>query len=595
MQNRFGILVGCAIVLPGLIVVLVACTNGNDVGGDANSARLPVTVSGKVTGAQGVIGNAIVQVQGTANKVTTAQDGTFTLHGEGLGGRDTVTITAWAQDHYIGWTTMTATSGHNTDTPIEIEIKPLFEGDNHAYTWFNFEGKTGAASCGLCHREYPEWQADSHSQAARNPRFISMYRGTNLQGQRGQPTQFATDGKALPPDPNLPNYGPGFRLDNGDRPGNCAACHTPMAAKIETQNGCAWSGCHSPLTADRAEAVGATTQTIRGVSATGHFGIGEEGVGCEFCHVIRDVILDPATGLPSANAPGIMSYRLQRPPEGHKVFFGTLTDANREEVTYSPVQSQSQFCAGCHYGVMGGVVNISAMQMVGGVEVYSSYKEWLESPWSNPQTGKTCQDCHMPARTNVFSVPPELGGVARPQHKYHDHTMAGTTSQALMWNAVSLTGEATRNGGALNVSVRVTNDKTGHAVPTDAPIRSVMLIVEAVDASGQLLTRRTGPTLPEWTGNYAGQSGRAFAKILKDTWTGEMPTAAYWRPVELIEDTRLFPMKTDTSTYAFDLPDGAVATVRVKLVYRPAFQRLAQQKGWGDSDFVMNELILTVK
>ncbi len=288
-----------------------------------------------------------------------------------------------------------------------------------------------------------------------------------------------------------------------------------------------------------------------------------------------------------------MSFQLQRPPEGHKVFFGTLTDANREEVTYSPIQSQSEFCAACHYGVMGGVVN--NMQMVGGVEVYSSYKEWLNSPWSDPKSGKTCQDCHMPAKTNTFSVPPELGGVARPQHTYHDHTMAGTTSQALMWNALTLTSEAKRDGDTIQVNVNVVNDKTGHAVPTDAPIRSVMLVVEARDAQGNLLKQQRGPILPEWAGNYSGRSGKAFAKVLQDKWTGEAPTAAYWRHVSILEDTRLFPMKPDASAYVFALPDGAVATVHVKLIYRPAFQKLAQEKGWGDTDFIMNEINLTVK
>ncbi len=172
--------------------------------------------------------------------------------------------------------------------------------------------------------------------------------------------------------------------------------------------------------------------------------------------------------------------------------------------------------------------------------------------------------------------------------------MAGTNSQALMWNAVTMTSDAQRDGQALRVNVSVTNDKTGHAVPTDAPIRSVMLIVEALDANGKQLAMRAGPALPEWTGNYAGQSGRAYAKILKDNWTGESPTAAYWRPTTIVEDTRLFPLKTDASAYAFDLPEGEVATVHIKLIYRSAFQKLAQQKGWTEADIMMAETTTTV-
>jgi hypothetical protein len=304
------------------------------------------------------------------------------------------------------------------------------------------------------------------------------------------------------------------------------------------------------------------------------------------------VRLDPNTQLPFGDAPGILSMDMRRPPDGKKIFFGTLSDANRFEVAYSPFMASSQFCSACHYGVMGGVV--SNMKMTGGVTIYNSYGEWLDSPYSDPATGKTCQDCHMPATNAKFSVPPEQGGVERPGHTYHNHTMTGTDSRALMLSALTLDGAATRDGDALRVAVSVTNASTGHAVPTDAPIRSVMLIVEALDADGKTLNRRSGPTLPEWTGDYAGRSGRAYAKILKDLWTGETPTSAYWRQIELVEDTRIFPLKSDASDYLFDAPAGT-ATVNIKLIYRPAFYKLAQQKSWPNEDLVMNETTVTVK
>ncbi len=313
------------ITLPGIILALAACAGDAGVG----SARVPATVKGKVVGANGPISNAIVQVQGTPNQTTSAADGTFTLHGEGLGGTAAVTVTAWAEDHYIGMTMLDPKQGNlNTDKDIEVMIKPLFDRDNHAYTWFGFEGKTGAASCGMCHREFPEWQADAHSQSAKNPRFISVYRGTNVQGAKSQPTRFTTDGNVLPPDPALPDYGPGFKLDNGDRAGTCSTCHTPMAAKTETQNGCAWSGCHTSLTADRAEETGAAGRSIRGVSPVGIFGIGEEGVGCEFCHVVKNVRLDPATQLPFADAPGIHVFGTAPPARRPQ---GVLRHTHRRE------------------------------------------------------------------------------------------------------------------------------------------------------------------------------------------------------------------------------------------------------------------------
>ena len=104
----------------------------------------------------------------------------------------------------------------------------------------------------------------------------------------------------------------------------------------------------------------------------------------------------------------------------------------------------------------------------------------------------------------------------------------------------------------MRVQVQINNDKTGHAVPTDAPMRRVMLVVEALDANGQPLPLQQGPTLPDWTGDYAGRAGKGFARILKDNWTGEMPTSAFWRQTTVVEDTRLFPFKTDTTDYVFN-------------------------------------------
>ena len=579
----------CLVLITAGLVLLSACM------GEGDSQRLPATISGTVSGANGPVANAIVQIQGTTNKVMSSPDGSFTIHGEGLGASNPVTLTAWAGDHFISWVKLDPQqpiwrNEGGQGQGVALTLQPIFDKDNHDYNWFQFEGISGSASCGICHREYKEWQADMHSQSAVNPRFVSMFRGSNVQGKRSPPTQMITEGKAQPPDPAQPYYGPGFRLDNPDHAGTCSACHTPLAAKTPTTNTCAWSGCHSSNTADRAETIG---KDVRGVTPVGISDLALEGITCEFCHAIRNVIVDPITKLPTADMPGIMSLELRRPQDGHKMFFGTLTDSSRTEVSALPLQSESQFCAACHFGVFGGVV--SNMKMTGGTVIYNSYGEWLDSPYSNPDTGKTCQDCHMPKKDTQYTVPPERGGTARNYAAYHDHTMTGpSTSQTLLWNAAALTTEAKRDGQQLRINVSVTNDKTGHAVPTDAPMRSVMLVVTALDANGNPLTRSAGPTLPEWTGDYNGQAGKAFARILKDNWTGETPTAAFWRQTTVVEDTRLMPFKPDNTTYAFDLPIGAGATVKVKLVYRRAFQKLAQQKGWTDPDIIMSETTLPI-
>ncbi len=102
---------------------------------------------------------------------------------------------------------------------------------------------------------------------------------------------------------------------------------------------------------------------------------------------------------------------LLRPKDdSQQVFLGTLVDVPRRD-SYLPLLSESQFCAGCHFGVFGGVVGMGEVK--DGTVIYNSYGEWLSSPYSDPKTGKTCQQCHMPVSTEKWFVFPEKGGLVR--------------------------------------------------------------------------------------------------------------------------------------------------------------------------------------
>ena len=487
----------------------------------------------------------------------------------------------------MGWVTLNPSAPDwKGGSAINITLKPLPEKDNSQYAWFSFEGVKGTASCGLCHREYKEWQADAHSQAARNIRFSTIYAGTNVNGQESQPIQWGSNGAALPPDPAKPYYGPGFRLDNHNRAGNCATCHTPVASKVPNRLNCGWLGCHTDLTIERSRGV-IDPSTIP-LNLTGD---AAEGITCDFCHKIGDVILDPKTRLPLPDMPGILSMRLYRPDEGQQMFFGTLVDVNRR-VSYSPIESESEFCAPCHYGVFGGVVGVGSV--TGGTLIYNSYGEWLASPYSDPKTGKTCQQCHMPVSSANWFVFAERGGLTRDYATLHDHYMPGASDEKLLQNSVTMTSSARREGDQITVEISITNDKTGHDIPTDAPIRSMILVIEALDANGKPLVLHQGLVNPAYSGNYGGLPGKTFAKVLKDEWTGEIPTAAYWRPISIVTDTRLAAFATDTSQYTFVAPTDGAVTIKARLIFRRAFQQLAEQKGWNDPDIVMEEATIVV-
>lgn len=589
-QGYLFALVGCLFIFSGLTMLVSGQDNPPEIGTQApdiatfeptaeNLTPLPPGIAGVVENDAGAVAGAIVQIQGTPITTESNEFGIFSF--SNISGTTPVMLTAWSPGHYIGWAEVNPSSPDwSGGQDIQIMLHRVPAGDNPEYEWFEEEGVRGSASCSLCHREYPEWKADAHSQSAENIRFLTMYTGNDVNGNTGPTTQYDTEGIPLPRDPDVAYYGPGFRLDNYNRAGNCATCHTPLASTAPNTQNCAWSGCHTDLTVERSYGVIAQPASPLVQRAS-------EGITCEFCHKISEVYVDRETGLPYPDMPGILSVRLHRPRnDSQQVFFGTLLDVTRNDA-YLPYLSESEFCSSCHFGVFGGVVGME--RVTDGTTIYNSYGEWLASPYSNPESEVTCQDCHMPPSGSNWFVFAERGGLERDYVTLHDHTMLGVSDEAFMQNAVTLDANAERLDGQVQIEVNITNDKTGHHVPTDAPMRSMILVVEAYDADGNVLQLLDGSVNPDYAGDFAGVAGETYAKILRDDLTGEMPSAAIWRPVTIVEDNRIAAMATDTTSYTFAVPDNTTVTVHVRLLFRRAFYDLANIKGWNDPDILMEE------
>ena len=122
----------------------------------------------------------------------------------------------------------------------------------------------------------------------------------------------------------------------------------------------------------------------------------------------------------------------------------------------------------------------------------------------------------------------------------------------------------------------------------------MILLVSVEDAAGKALPLKSGAVLPEWIGDLSGNPGTYFAKLLQDEWYGELPTAAYWRNISLVEDTRIAAFKTAENQFIFQAEDEGPYKVHVQLLYRRAYQELMEQKGWTDPDILMEEAIIEV-
>jgi hypothetical protein len=375
---------------------------------------------------------------------------------------------------------------------------------------------------------FPQWVTNAHGTSGTNQRFFSLYNGTDLSGTL--------------------QLGGGYKDDFPGTAGNCATCHAPGAATDD-----------KAFTTDMNELAG----------------VEREGVFCDFCHKVADVYLNPASGLPYNNAPGVTSIRLNRPPSDTHMFYGPFDDVTRR-VSYLALEKKSQFCAPCH------------QFSFWGTPIYESFREWLESPY--PARGIECQTCHMAPTGIDYFVLPDKGGLIRDPELIASHLQPGAADEELLQNSVRMTVRARQVAGQVRVTASITNTEAGHHVPTDFPGRHMILTVAVTDGEGRPLAQRSGPAVPDWGGPQAGLPGKAFAKVLRDIETGDAPVVSYWKQTVIVSDNRIPALESDSSTYTFASPGaGERITVTTVLRFRRAFHETMDLRGWDTPDILMEE------
>jgi len=521
----------------------------------ATGGLLPIT--GIVRGPGGPLSGARVRIQTTAIGTTTDTHGAFTLLLPAS--RSVAALTAWAPGYFIGLSGPVEAGARG----VVIDLEPHGDQDHPEYGWVSAlaEG-TGGGHCKNCHSAsfpgperlpFDEWRADAHSRSAANPRFLTMYTGRDVHGhesprtRRGRTRDYGSF--PLPPDEGPSYFGPGYALDFPDTAGNCGACHLPAAAV------------NAPYEADPASADG----------------VAGEGVTCDVCHKVVDVIINPETGLPFANRPGVMSFKFLRPAAGHQLFAGPLDDVAPGHDVYSQLYRESRYCAPCHVASFWGTV------------IYNSFGEWLASPYADPATGhgRTCQGCHMPSRGASHFVRLDHGGLPRDPASIASHLMPGADDIELLRGASRVHLAADRGHGMIDVEINVENVGAGHHLPTGSPLRQMFLVVKVTDSAGEQAGLCEGSVLPAWSGDLAGSAGRAFARIFQDRWTGETPSVSYWKPLKVLSDTRIPALASDQSQYRFAVTRPGPAIVHARLLFRHAPAKLAMLKGWDDPDILM--------
>jgi nitrate/TMAO reductase-like tetraheme cytochrome c subunit len=414
----------------------------------------------------------------------------------------------------------------HSEEDLELVLRKYHQVDHPNYAWVIPTVDSSEDACGNCHPMIlSQWERNAHSHSISNPRFYSFYNGTDV----------STSQQGLR----------GYLTDFPGTTGNCANCHAPGAAIDKPFQ--------SEMNENRDE-----------ISA---------GIHCDFCHKVSGIYLDPINEDTFPNVPGVLGMEVLRPPEGEQIFIGPYPDIHDPD-TYQPIFSESAFCATCH------------QFSFWGTRIYNSYGEWLESDYASQ--GITCQDCHMPPSGDTIFALPQQGGLEHDPEVIPSHFQLGIQDDDFMRESLQLEASYELQDGRVLLEVKLTNVTAGHHLPTDFPGRHLILLVNAETLAGETLSVVDGPELPEWAGDFAGDPGECFAKILQDALSQEYPVVSYWSPTLLHSDNRLQANETRTIRFSFERAQDDMK-IHIQVFFRRLFQPIAEEYGWDMSELLLGE------
>ena len=421
---------------------------------------------------------------------------------------------------------------------VTIRLEPYTAEDHSEYEWISSKPSTKhPENCGNCH------VGEFYQEWAKSTHALSAANPRFLDMWNGTDAQ------------GRRGVHPGLLLDQSPLSPICATCHIPTISPGET------------LSYDVNRAAG----------------VAREGIHCDFCHKIVGVDMSHP-GLKH----GIMGIRLRRPGPARQIFFGGHDDVVTPTLsaTFLPLYRKSECCGPCHEGE------------IRGLPIYETYTEWQRTKYA--EKGVECQTCHMAPNGRKRNFAPGHGGINRPPDTVPSHDCPGSHDQELHRASVDLKLRAKCDGDTLHVHVRVTPVNVGHSLPSGYPMRNVVLLVQALDESGQAVEQLLGPRIPAYggqggveNGGYAGEPGKVFAKVLCDA-KGKHPVPT-WRADRILVDNRLKADTTDVSHYAFRLNSlGGKCTVSATLLFRQFFKSTIDNKGWNLPDMLMARKQLVV-
>jgi hypothetical protein len=280
-----------------------------------------------------------------------------------------------------------------------------------------------------------------------------------------------------------------------------------------------------------------------------------EGIQCDFCHVIDGVKEIRNSG-----------YTVK--PSRTK--FGPYDDSESSfhDTAFSALHKSSKFCGTCH----------DVTHPVNGILLEATYTEWKASPYA--EEGITCQDCHMTDGLVGKQTHPGKAAVGGPDREHVSrHYFVGAnliyadapgaerlkelSEQLLRSSATVEIGVPKKTRDGFELPVMVTNTGAGHYLPTGVTeLRQLWLEIMVKDAAGRTLFHSGGL---DGEGNIAEGAIIYFTDVIDESGKS---TTQFWNAVKKVSDHRIPPKETVTEMITVRKTGNGPCTAEVALHYR---------------------------
>jgi len=372
-----------------------------------------------------------------------------------------------------------------------------------------------------------------------------------------------------------------------------------LAAKVEGEGFRMWCmGCHNPSaittgitkttpTMDKLFEHGAKT-LVDELDKFGNEKL-EEGVSCITCHRISKIEDVGGNASYTLNITQRDKYAFEDSPHKAGQWLSEKFINSKPQVhidSYmNPVYKESVYCASCHDEFTPG----------SGSKIVSTFKEWQESSFNNPNDpskNKSCIDCHMTFLENdklsPLSGQSTSGGKVKKDVKVHyfagaNHFLSGLKSKTHEDQTLQLL----KTSAKLDVDfkdnqliVGVTNVGAGHHLPTGvSDFRELWLDITIKNRNGESIFE-SGKLNEE---GDLGKDARPYMKVFGDK-DGKPVGLFFWKYEKLLSDTRIASGERRIEKYDIDesfkdkLLYPLTATVKLNFRVYPQWVTNAVQK-----------------